>query len=406
MSTYGGCPEPSEPSFHRSNRLSVAVVFGTRPEAIKVAPVIATLSKDSRFVVRAILTGQHREMVHEIISPLGIQPDIDLDIMKPGQSLTDIVVTVLSRLDTLYAQERPDIVLVQGDTSTAFAAALAAFHRRIPVAHIEAGLRSFDLQNPFPEESNRRMISAVADLHFAPTSKAANNLTAAGVPAESVFVTGNTVIDALALALGQKTKLASPVPPGRELVLVTLHRREAWDGGCADGSNVLVNILQGIREAASDHRDHVFVYPVHRNPRVREMAQRILSGEANVSLIEPLPYFDFVQVMARAKLILTDSGGIQEEAPSLGVPVLVLRKTTERPEALQSGNSLVGTEAADIRAAITAELRTSRPRPTSVPCPSPFGDGQASERIRDALLWSQNRTECRPSEFITRMALK
>jgi UDP-N-acetylglucosamine 2-epimerase (non-hydrolysing) len=383
-----------------SPRLEVTVIFGTRPEAIKLAPVIATLSADERFSVRVVSTGQHREMVREIIGPLGIRLDVDLDIMKPGQSLNDIVLAALSRLDRLFRDDRPDILVVQGDTSTAFAAALAAFHCKIPVAHVEAGLRSHDRLHPYPEESNRRMISALADLHFAPTRRAAENLKAETVPAGSIFVTGNTVIDALKLALRLETATTCQIEPGRDLVLITLHRREAWDGKEEDGSNVLANVLRGIRDAATDHPNATFVYPMHRNPRVRQVAQDLLGSLPNLRLIDPLPYFEFLGLMARSKLIVTDSGGIQEEAPSLGVPVLVLRRTTERPEALQSGwNVLVGTDGADIRAAIAAELRVNRPRPSSIPCPGPFGDGRASERIRDALLWSRNRKAPRPLEF-------
>jgi len=382
-------------------RLGVTVIFGTRPEAIKLAPVIATLSADGRFSVRVVSTGQHREMVREIIGPLGIQLDVDLDIMKPGQSLNDIILAALSRLDVLYRDHRPDIVVVQGDTSTAFAAALAAFHHKIPIAHVEAGLRSHDRWHPYPEEANRRMVSALADLHFAPTRKAAANLLAETAPAESIFVTGNTVIDALKLALSVETPTTFQIEPERVLVLITLHRREAWDAQDQDGSNVLANILRGIREAATDHPNATFVYPVHRNPRVRQVAQDLLGGLPNLRLIDPLPYFEFIGLMARSKLIITDSGGIQEEAPSLGVPVLVLRRTTERPEALQSGwNVLVGTDGADIRAAITAELRINRLRPSSIPCPGPFGDGRASERIRDALWAFGNRSGGRPADFV------
>jgi len=380
--------------------LDVAVVFGTRPEAIKLAPVISTLSADDRFCVRVVLTGQHREMVHEIIGPLGIRPEVDLDIMKAGQSLNEIVQAALSRLDALYRDTCPEVVLVQGDTSTAFAAALAAFHRRLSVAHVEAGLRSFDMHHPYPEESNRRMVSAVTDLHFAPTRQAAAHLLAEGIPNDSVFVTGNTVVDALKLALNRDAPTYPLLEPGRELVLITLHRREAWDGTREDGSSVLAGILRGIKEAASQHRDLAFVYPMHRNPRVREAAQSILGDVENVSLVEPLAYFEFVELMARARLIVTDSGGIQEEAPSLGVPVLVVRERTERPEAIDSGwSTLVGTRPADIEAAIATALAKEKPCPCEVPRPGPFGDGRASARIRDALLWFKGFGP-RPDDFL------
>jgi UDP-N-acetylglucosamine 2-epimerase (non-hydrolysing) len=338
-------------------------------------------------------------MVHEIIGPLGIRPDIDLNIMKAGQSLNDIVLAALSRLDALYRDTCPEVVLVQGDTSTAFAAALAAFHRRLAIAHVEAGLRSFDLHHPYPEESNRRMISAVADLHFAPTRQAAAHLLAEGIPNNGVFVTGNTVIDALGLALSREIPASPSLESGRELVLITIHRREAWEGTREDGSSILAGILRGIREAACAHSAHAFIYPMHRNPRVREAAHSILGGVENVSLVEPLGYFEFVKLMARARLIVTDSGGIQEEAPSLAVPVLVVRERTERPEAIALGwSTLVGTRPADIEAAIAAALAKERPRPVSVPCPGPFGDGRASVRIRDALLWFRG-LQPRPDDF-------
>jgi UDP-N-acetylglucosamine 2-epimerase len=379
----------------------VAVVFGTRPEAIKLAPVITRLADDVRFSVKVVLTGQHREMVDEIIGPLGIRPDADLSIMRKGQSLTDIVVAALGLLDKLYAQDAPDLVLVQGDTSTAFAAALSAFHRKIAVAHVEAGLRSFDRRNPYPEESNRRMISAVADLHFAPTAQAASHLRAEGVRPEDLFITGNSVIDALAMALKRLGGQPTPNEQGSGHVLLTLHRREAWDGTRADGSNVLVGILAGVRAAALAAPEVCFTYPVHRNPLVSRMAHEHLGGLPNVRLIEPLDYFRFVSLMASSRFVVTDSGGIQEEAPALGVPVLVLRETTERPEALASGwNTLVGTNPDQIAQAISVALATPKASPISIPRPTPFGDGMAASRIRDALLWFHTRTVPRPDDFV------
>ena len=377
------------------SRIRIALVFGTRPEAVKLLPVILLLRADERFDVRVIVTGQHRTMLEEILTPFGVVPDVDLAIMQPAQSLNDIAARVIPRLDELFATLAPRLVLVQGDTTGAFCAALVAFQRRVAVGHVEAGLRSFDRQHPYPEEVNRRMIGALADVHFAPTRRAADCLAAEGAPADSVFVTGNTGVDALLLALRRADDGAAPAfgagGGGRRLVLVTLHRREAWDGVNAAGENVLAGILDGIRRSAVHHPDVDFVYPVHLNPRVRGQAEQVMAGVANVHLVAPVPYLPFVHLMARAAAIVTDSGGIQEEAPSLGVSVLIARKTTERPEALASRtNRLVGTEAADIEREINAVLAQAAPpnpsRALASPRPNPFGDGRASERIRDGVL--------------------
>jgi UDP-N-acetylglucosamine 2-epimerase (non-hydrolysing) len=326
--------------------------------------------------------------------------------MQPGQSLNDIVCRAMPRLDQLYAGERPDWVLVQGDTTSAFCAGLAAFHRRIPVAHVEAGLRSFDREHPYPEEINRRMLSAVSDLHFAPTSYSAQNLLKEGVPSDRVMITGNTVIDALLLTLREQSGRTSgdrdDVEDGKRTVLITMHRREAWDAPSGRPSeSVLDGILRAIRTSADRHPDVEFVYPVHLNPKVQEAARRALSGAKNAKLIEPLPYVRFVKTMARATVIVTDSGGVQEEAPSLGIPVLVLRRTTERPEALQNGaNRLIGTDPEDIERAISATLDRAPlgRRAGTFPHPSPFGDGRATARILQALLHFAGKAE-RPEPF-------
>lgn len=366
--------------------LRIDVILGTRPEAVKLLPVISALRADGRFAPRLISTGQHRQMLDETLRPFGIAPDVDLDIMRPGQSLNDIVSHSVPRLDELYAANPPQIVVVQGDTTTAFCAALAAFNRRIPVAHIEAGLRSRDRFHPYPEEVNRRMISSCADLHFAPTEKAAANLTAEGAPAGSVLVTGNTAVDAILLALTRGDGDGDRVPPAD--VLLTLHRREAWAEPGAVGDSLLDDILIGLRRVAESRGDVSFVYPVHLNPRVREAVGRRLGDLANVRLIEPLPYLPFVQVMSRARVIVTDSGGIQEEGPSLGIPVMVLRKTTERPEALGPGrNELVGTDPDAIAAALERALSSpERRRSADRPFPNPYGDGRAAPRVLDGVL--------------------
>jgi UDP-N-acetylglucosamine 2-epimerase (non-hydrolysing) len=384
--------------------ISLTTVFGTRPEAVKLLPVIRLVREDERFALRVVVTGQHREMLREILEPFGILPDIDLEIMQPGQSLNDIICRAMPRLDELYGRERPDWVMVQGDTTSAFCAALAAFDRRIPVVHVEAGLRSFDRQNPYPEESNRRMLTAVSELHCAPTAWAAQNLLSEGVPQDKVVVTGNTVIDALLLTLrddlGRRRDIAKE-DGGRRTVLITMHRREAWETTAERGKeSVLDGVLRALRRAADRHPDVDFIYPVHLNPKVQEAAKRAFSGAKNASLVEPLPYVRFVKTMARASVIVTDSGGVQEEAPSLGIPVLVLRRTTERPEALETGaNRLIGTDPDEIEEALGAALdRSEDDAAPTIPQPSPFGDGRASERIVQAILHWAGQAD-RPEPF-------
>ncbi|HKQ70981.1 MAG TPA: UDP-N-acetylglucosamine 2-epimerase (non-hydrolyzing) [Polyangiaceae bacterium] len=385
---------------HDKAPITIATVFGTRPEAVKLAPVIRRLAKDPRFLLRVVVTGQHREMLEEILGPFGIVPDADLAIMQPGQTLNDIVCRAMPSIDRLYREERPDVVLVQGDTTSAFCAALAAFDRRIPVAHVEAGLRSFDRFQPYPEEANRRMLSVVADLHFAPTSWALGNLTREGTERSRVVVTGNTVVDALLMVLGPE---AEPASAREKTVLITLHRRESWETPGEHGADtVLDGILAGIRASAERHPEVRFVYPVHLNPNVRAAAHRWLGASPNIALVDPLAYVPFVQAMARASAIVTDSGGVQEEAPSLGVPVLVLRRTTERPEAVDAGhNVLVGTSAQEIERALAAVLDGAAKRkgaPRQWPCPNPFGDGRAAERIVQALLHFRGEGDA-PEEF-------
>jgi UDP-N-acetylglucosamine 2-epimerase (non-hydrolysing) len=378
--------------------IRVAVVLGTRPEAVKLLGIIGRLRRDDRFAVRVIVTGQHAAMPEEILAPFGIAPDVDLEIMKVGQTLNEILSRVMPRLDELYEREPCDLVIVQGDTTSAFAAALAAFHRGIPVAHVEAGLRSFDRFHPYPEEANRRMLSSVTDLHFAPTPWAAKNLVREGVPREDITITGNTVVDSLLMALEHlRGNPAKPVADVREgLVLITLHRREGWQ---APGGGVppLEGILEGIRHSAADHSHIDFVFPVHHNPRVREPVSRILGESKNVHLIDPVPYLPFVQLMSRASVILTDSGGIQEEAPTLGVPVLVLRRTTERPEGLTLGRNRMGGSPEEIQTEL-ARLLAEPPARPAVPAPNPFGDGRADERIRQAILHFRGLAP-RPDEF-------
>ena len=316
-------------------------------------------------------------MVDQILRPFAIIPDADLGIMCPRQSLNDIVARAMPAVDQLLERERPDMVVVRGDTTSAFCAALAAFHRRIPVAHLEAGLRTYHRFHPYPEEVNRRMISAVADLHLAPTARAAAALKAEGVPDGAVVVTGNTVIDALLMALAAPS--AEPEIEGQGFPAAgALHRREAWDSPGPAGASVLDGILEAIATVARRHPELTVVYPVHLNPRVQEPAADRLGGLPNVKLIPPLPYLAFVKLMAKARVILTDSGGIQEEAPSLGIPVLVVRQTTERPEGLSSGARAGGHASRSRRGLARGRAGGSHVRPAMLPAPSPFGDGQAA----------------------------
>ena len=397
--------------------VKISIIFGTRPEAIKLAPVILTIRKDARFKCRVCVTAQHRQMLDQVLEIFGIQPDVDLDLMRPSQSLAGLTARALEALDCYLATETPDLVLVQGDTTTVLCAALAAFYRKVPVGHVEAGLRSGNLQAPWPEEANRALTSRLAALHFAPTENARQNLLKEAVPSRQILVTGNTVIDALFLALEkvQKTpprvlglpEYLQPQPshapaqarerrasPGR-LVLITGHRRENFGKG-------FESICRAIAELAVRFPDVDFVYPVHLNPNVQEPVLRILklkSGRVpqagagatnNVYLIEPLPYLSFVALMERASIILTDSGGIQEEALSLGKPVLVMRDTTERPEALTTGLvKLVGTDCERIVSEAARLLDDPVGRFDSDPTttdsrgrhPNPYGDGNAAERI-------------------------
>ena len=361
----------------------VSVIFGTRPEAVKLAPVILKLRADSRFDCRVCVTAQHRQMLDQVLEVFGIRPDADLDLMRPGQTLAGLTARAVEAIDGYLAESKPDLVLVQGDTTTVFCAALAAFYRHVPVGHVEAGLRTGDLAAPWPEEANRVLTSRLAKLHFAPTDGARANLLREGVPPDSIHVTGNTVIDALLLAR-EKVKAAPPEITGvpgdvlkaGRLVLITGHRRESFGAG-------FENICQAIAELARRFPDGQFVYPVHLNPNVREPVMRILGAAgANVHLIEPLAYLPFVALMEKSTLILTDSGGIQEEAPSLGKPVLVMRETTERPEAVTAGTArLVGTEREKIVAEVSRLLTDKAAREAMSGRPNPYGDGKAAERI-------------------------
>ena len=365
----------------------IAVILGTRPEAVKLCPLVLALREREGLAVEVCATAQHRTMLDQVLEVFGVAPDVDLDLMQPGQSLAGFAARAISALDGYLAGSAPDLVLVQGDTTTVFCAALAAFYHDVPVGHVEAGLRTGDKRAPFPEEINRVLASRLADLHFAPTAGARDNLLAEGVPAERVHVTGNTVVDALLLAR-ERARRDPPrvdgLPPellekgrSRPLVLITGHRRESF----GDGFEAICGALADLAER---HPDTAFVYPVHLNPRVQEPVRRILGDRPNVHLLEPLSYLPFVLLMDRALLILTDSGGIQEEAPTLGKPVLVMREKTERPEGVAAGTSLlVGTDRRRIVDETERLLADPAARAAVAGIPNPYGDGRASRRIAD-----------------------
>jgi UDP-N-acetylglucosamine 2-epimerase (non-hydrolysing) len=353
--------------------------FGTRPEAIKLAPVIKELQRyPHRFQVVVVVTAQHREMLDQVLDIFDIVPDYDLQVMAKNQSLSDVVIKILTRLEPVLRKENPDLVLVQGDASSAFASALAAYYQRIPIGHIEAGLRTYDKYAPFPEEVNRRFISTIADIHFAPTRWALKNLLAEGVEKKRVYVSGNTVIDALRSILRKKKRLKSEYQNCR-MLLVTLHRRESF-------GPPLKGICQALLTIVQRHPEVVLVLPVHPNPGVRKTVFSVLGGEKRVRLIAPVKYPEFVNLMKQAYLILTDSGGIQEEAPTLGKPVLVLRGKTERPEAIKYGTALlVGTDPEDIVRVTERMLNSERLYRRMMRKCDVFGDGRAAVRIRQIL---------------------
>lgn len=363
-------------------------VFGTRPEAIKMAPLALALNADPRFDAKVCVTGQHRQMLDQVLELFDLNPDFDLNIMRPGQDLSDITSAILQGMKQVFSDFKPDVVLVHGDTATTFASTLAAYYHQIPVAHVEAGLRTGNMYSPWPEEGNRKLTGALATLHFAPTETSRQNLLREGIT-NGIEVTGNTVIDAL---LQVVTKLQKEVTlqqsldrkfdfirPDSRLVLVTGHRRESFGGG-------FERICQALAETAKAFPDIDIVYPVHLNPNVSEPVNRLLAGIDNIHLIEPLDYLPFVYLMNRAYLILTDSGGIQEEAPSLGKPVLVMRDTTERPEAVEAGTvKLVGTDVAAIRNGLSTLLTDERTYQSMAYAHNPYGDGKACLRIIDTL---------------------
>jgi UDP-N-acetylglucosamine 2-epimerase (non-hydrolysing) len=368
--------------------MKVLSVFGTRPEAIKMAPVVNALAQDPAIDAKVCVTAQHRQMLDQVLDIFGIRPDFDLNLMKPGQDLSDVTSNVLLGMREVFKQWLPDIILVHGDTTTTFAASLSAYYAKVKVGHVEAGLRTHNKYSPWPEEMNRMLAGAVADIHFAPTQKAQANLLREGRPVDAIHITGNTVIDALLDAVSRirsdkalNTRFENQfdfIDPNKRIVLVTGHRRENFGSG-------FENICLALGEIAA-RTDVQVVYPVHLNPNVQEPVRRILSGINNVHLIEPLDYLPFVYLMDRSALLITDSGGVQEEAPSLGKPVLVMRDTTERPEAVEAGTvKLVGTDTKTIVREANHLLNEPVAYEAMARAHNPYGDGQAALRIRDIL---------------------
>ena len=372
--------------------MKVLTVFGTRPEAIKMAPLVQHLYAHSGIDAKVCVTAQHREMLDQVLELFEIEPDYDLNIMQPGQTLTEITSSILKKMESVLHEAKPDIVLVHGDTTTTMATTLAAFYQQIPVGHVEAGLRTGNIYSPWPEEANRKLTGSLAKWHFAPTETAKNNLLTENVLEEKVVVTGNTVIDAL---LEVKDKLEQDeslnqqfsqqfdflgTEKNSKVVLVTGHRRESFGGG-------FERICEALAKTAQQYPEVQIVYPVHLNPNVREPVNRLLKGVQNIHLIEPLDYLPFVWLMNRSDIILTDSGGIQEEAPSLGKPVLVMRDTTERPEAVEAGTvKLVGTETNAIFDALVTLLTSEKAYNSMSKAHNPYGDGKACQRIVSQLL--------------------
>ena len=371
------------------NMKKVLLVFGTRPEAIKMAPLIHELKNANDIEIKVCVTAQHREMLDQVLKLFEISPDYDLDIMKPGQTLDEITANILNGMLLILKDFMPDLVLVHGDTTTTFATSLASFYQKVDVGHVEAGLRTNNIYSPWPEEANRKLTSVLAKIHFAPTETAKENLLKEGIPKQRIIVTGNTVIDALILVkqkINRNTKLQERLDKkfdylnsDKKMILVTGHRRENFGDG-------FEQICLGLKAIAINIPDVEILYPLHLNPRVQEPVNRILGGVCNIHLVEPEEYLTFVYLMMRSTIILTDSGGIQEEAPALGKPVLVMRNTTERPEAVNAGTvKLVGTETNRIINEVTTLLENQQEYKKMSHAHNPYGDGLASSRIRNSL---------------------
>ncbi len=364
--------------------MKIVTLFGTRPEAIKMAPLVKALEKDPDIQCVTCVTGQHREMLDQVLDVFQIKPQYDLNLMKHGQTLGDITTGVMSGVEDVLKKENPDLVLVHGDTTTTFAGALAAFYHKIPVGHVEAGLRTGNVYSPYPEEMNRLLTSRLATIHFAATRSNVENLLNEGVHAECIYQTGNTVIDALKSVIDSEYSLKGVGLPthalsGKKIICVTVHRRENW-------GEPMENIFRALRQIADDFEDTVLVYPVHMNPRIKACAHEHLGNHDRIFLIPALEYVPFANLMAKAHLLVTDSGGIQEEAPSLGVPVVVVRTETERPEAIMAGTVVVaGVERDSIYSSVSTLLKDDAAYQAMATAVNPYGDGKACERIIDII---------------------
>ncbi len=379
-------------------KIKVMSVFGTRPEAIKMAPLVLELKRRAQIESICCVTAQHREMLDSVLETFGIKADFDLNIMQQGQTVSDITARALKGLEKVFLEEKPDLVLVHGDTTTAFSGALAAFYSQIKVGHVEAGLRTYDKYSPFPEEMNRTLIGSIADLHFCPTANNAKNLEKEGV-SKGVSITGNTVIDAMKYTVVKQKHFTDEALNSldfahKRVILMTCHRRENY-------GEPMENIFRAVRRLAEAFTDTEFVYPVHLSPVVRETASRILGGAERVLLVQPLETSEMHCLMSRCHMVMTDSGGLQEEAPALGKPVLVLRRETERPEAVEAGTvKLAGVDEEEIFR-LAAELLTSRESYERMArAVNPYGDGRACERIADAILWSFGLSDSKPADFM------
>ena len=379
------------------NKITVMSIFGTRPEAIKMAPLVLELERRENINSLCCVTAQHREMLDSVLEIFKIKPDYDLDIMTPKQTLSTITTKILTGLEELFTKVKPDVVLVHGDTSTAFVSALAAFYHQIPVGHVEAGLRSFDKYSPYPEEMNRKLIGNIADLNFCPTINNAKNLEHEALT-DGIFITGNTVIDALKYTVSDNYSFHSEDINNIDFdnfrtILMTAHRRENY-------GEPMKNIMHAVRDVIESHPDVQVIYPVHMSPVVRETVYDILGNVPRVHLIDPIDVGDMHNLMARAHFILTDSGGLQEEAPSLGKPVLVMRRETERPEAVRAGTvKIVGVEREDIRKSACELLENEDAYNRMAHAVNPYGDGNASKRIADAILWKLAGIGEKPADF-------
>ena len=377
-------------------KIKVMTVFGTRPEAIKMAPLVLELQKQSqRFEAITTVSAQHREMLDQVLDIFNIKPDYDLNIMHARQTLTDITSNVLINLDKILKEAKPDIVLVHGDTTTTFAASVAAFYNQIPIGHVEAGLRTWEKYSPYPEEMNRQMTDAMTDLYFAPTTQSKANLLKENHKEDNIYITGNTAIDALKQTVdkGYHHDILDKVSPDNKLILLTMHRRENQGGP-------MRRVFKVIREVVESREDVEVIYPVHLSPAVQEAAKEILGNTERIHLISPLDVVDFHNLAARSYFIMTDSGGVQEEAPSLGKPVLVLRDTTERPEGVEAGTlKLVGTESEKVKQEMEELLDNAAEYQRMSQAKNPYGDGKASERILDAIAYYFGVTDKKPIEF-------